>query len=174
MTPNLKPLVTLRVSDKERKRFFDNTMPEPNTGCWLWTSYLSGCGYASITINKRVMNASRVSYSMLKGEIPKGLYVLHTCDNRLCVNPDHLFLGTQKENIIDMHKKGRGRVNFGQRSSTAKLSDKDAKDIVKMSGNGISDSEIAEKYDVTVGTIYRIRSGNGWNKVTGLPKPIRK
>lgn len=91
-------------------RFFRYAFPEPNTGCWLWGASLKEgkCGgYGQLKVNGKEVTAHRVSYMIHKGPIPKGLYVLHTCDVRSCVNPDHLFLGTQKDNIHDMMKKGR-------------------------------------------------------------------
>lgn len=81
---------------------------EKTDSCWLWTGARSG-DRGWIWYNKRYQLAYRVSFQMLKGQIPGGLFVLHSCDNGLCVNPDHLFLGTQKDNIQDAWKKGRMR-----------------------------------------------------------------
>lgn len=90
-----------------QERLSNNTMFEPNTGCWFWTGPLRK-GYARITMpDQRKVSVHRLSYQIYKGEIPIGLLVCHHCDNRLCINPDHLFLGTYQDNATDMVRKGR-------------------------------------------------------------------
>lgn len=97
------------------KEIFENKfMPEPNSGCWLWTASITPNGYGKIGIwagGKKTFIAHRVSWTLYKGHIPKNICVLHKCDNRLCVNPNHLFLGNKKDNTRDMIKKGRSRLN---------------------------------------------------------------
>jgi len=75
--------------------------------CWLWNASTDGNGYARFVINRKSVIASRFSYKSFVGEIPNGLFVLHKCDNPKCVNPEHLFTGTQTDNMQDMLKKGR-------------------------------------------------------------------
>ena len=89
--------------------FWDHTIPEPNTGCLLWLGH-SYDRYGNFKIKGKGVRAHRYAYELTYGPIPTGLCVLHGCDTPLCVNPEHLFLGTQKENAMDREAKGRGRI----------------------------------------------------------------
>lgn len=94
------------------KRFFDKV--NKTDTCWLWTAGSRGkTGYGAFKINGKVIDSHRVSYEIHKGEIPKGMYVCHTCDNRKCVNPEHLFLGTAKDNWQDGFDKKRIKLLGG-------------------------------------------------------------
>jgi hypothetical protein len=98
------------------ERIFESSVPEPNSGCWIWMKTLSNAGYGAMTVSKGVTkSAHRMSYSVFKGPITNGLLVLHKCDIPCCVNPDHLFLGTHSDNTQDMIKKGRQRKFSGIR-----------------------------------------------------------
>ena len=88
-------------------RFNAKWTPDPGTGCWLWTASLTGPGYGQFGVKGRVELAHRVSYELHVGAIPDGLCVLHRCDVRHCVNPNHLFLGTHSDNSRDCVSKGR-------------------------------------------------------------------
>jgi len=82
---------------------------EKSSQCWQWTGGKTWDGYGRIKLNGKTVMAHRVAYAMLKGEVPKHLILCHTCDNPSCVNPDHLFLGTHKDNALDREAKGRSK-----------------------------------------------------------------
>ena len=82
---------------------------ENENGCWIWSGNKTAHGYGKMCVNGVGTAAHRYSYSVHKGPIPDGMFVCHTCDTPSCVNPDHLFVGTPKDNYDDMMKKGRGK-----------------------------------------------------------------
>lgn len=92
-----------------KKRLIENSIPIPESGCWIWLKQanIHGGGYGRISINNKVEKAHRVSYRIFIGEIPDKLFVCHHCDTPSCINPYHLFIGTNLDNQKDMHKKGR-------------------------------------------------------------------
>lgn len=93
-------------SELTTKRFMKSVSPEPMSGCWIWTGAMQNA-YGKIRVMMKDVRAHRASWEIHKGPIPNGVCVLHACDTPLCVNPSHLFLGTQTENMDDRQKKGR-------------------------------------------------------------------
>lgn len=145
-------------------RFWEQV--EKTETCWLWTGYLAG-GYGRITFEHTFagrMPAHRASMLLHHGEIPEGKFVLHKCDNRLCVRPDHLFFGTQQENIADMHAKGRSRVAIGEHHGFAKLTEAQVREIRSI--KGVTTRAMAETFGVSHGQISRIRLRYDWKHVS--------
>ncbi len=125
--------------------------------CWIWTGSLGGDNrnYGSFNVNGRTKRAHRVSYELYKEKIPKGLLVLHSCDNPSCVNPEHLFLGTQKDNMQDMSNKGRSLR--GDKSIMSKLTNEQVLEIrSKYIPKKYSTRTLAKEYGVSPYVIYCI------------------
>jgi hypothetical protein len=150
------------------ERFEEKFTPEPNSGCWLWTASADNGGYGTIAAYGKVQKAHRVSWIMNKGKIPAGLNVLHRCDNPACVNPDHLFLGTQAENVADMVTKGRQRTvpRFGTDNPQAALDEETVWAIRAMLKMKLfSQIEVSRSYGVSPMTISRIANNQSWTHV---------
>jgi hypothetical protein len=95
-----------------RRRFFEKV--KKTKKCWLWTGHKDPNGYGRIAMGRELLEKShRMSYMIHKGPIPKGLVVMHICDNPPCVNPDHLQIGTNADNLNDSYKKGRHKMRAG-------------------------------------------------------------
>lgn len=105
------------------QRFWEKV--QKTDGCWLWLAYKQPRGYGQFKHQGRMRLAHRFSWELTNGLIPEGECVLHTCDNPACVNPEHLFLGTQLDNSLDMYEKGRQAPSpacAGETNGRAKLS----------------------------------------------------
>jgi hypothetical protein len=162
-----------------KDRFFNYVEFIPFSDCWYWLGALVGGGYGVITLSvdetsKRtkwgkapIRLAHRFSYELHNGEIIKGQFVLHKCDTPSCDNPRHLFLGTQKENMQDKIKKGRQAFVQGAYHPSAKLNEKEVKQIWELKGK-LSQSKIAEKFNTTQTTVSGIHIGKAWNYITGI------
>jgi len=135
-------------------RFESNYIPEPNSGCWLWLASVDKDGYGQFLYGKR---AHRYSYEYYNGVIPAGVCVLHKCDNPSCVNPEHLFLGTNRDNINDMVNKGRSLS--GIKNPAAKLTEDDVSNI----RNDLRPIRIiAKDYNVGKSQIHNIKTNTSW------------
>lgn len=128
----------------------------PHLGrCWEWTAGIC-MGYGAFFMNGCNSGAHRISWKITNGEIPDGLFVLHKCDNRLCVNPSHLFLGTQQDNIDDMILKERIISPLGEDNGQHKLNDRQVIEIRQAYENGdFNTNKMAYKYGVS-GTLIRL------------------
>ncbi len=141
-------------------------MPEPNSGCWLWLGCDHGDGYGVISSHSRQTFAHRASYEAFRGPIPVGMHVCHKCDNRACVNPEHLFIGTPVENMRDRDRKGRTARVRGADSASAKLTDLQ---VLAIYYDPRRQYDIADDYGINQGTVSNIKTGKRWAHVTGHP-----
>ena len=150
------------MSKTIEERFFDNISPGGN-GCWDWSGYIDVGGYGRYTYKSKSLRAHRVSWEIYHGDIPEGLCVLHKCDNRCCVNPDHLFLGTIQDNAIDMCNKGRHCDVSGYNNGRSKLT-KDIIDVIRSDYNkgGITVKSLSIKHGVHKSTIFRAVNHHSW------------
>lgn len=146
------------------ERIMDKSIPEPNSGCWLWTAAHNPNGYGFMWSGSKREYSHRLSYTLFKGPIPSGLNVLHKCDQPACVNPDHLSVGTQSENLRDMVRKGRNtKVALkGSKNPKAKLTDADIAHIRGANKRPGYLYELAAIYGVSRSTICAIRNRRGW------------
>jgi len=148
------------------------------SACWEWIGAIKENGYGNFNGSAGTNSAHRYSYEMFVGDVPPGMDVCHSCDNRACVNPDHLFIGTRKDNMQDARRKGRlssGEkhsiaIRTGTRIPGAKLSDNDVRLILRRVKSGHRSSQIAPDFNVTPGAVNAIKRGATWAHITGIRK----
>lgn len=133
--------------------------------CWIWTGAKNRKGYGQISIKNKIKAAHRVSYEVHKGEITCGMIVCHNCDIPSCINPDHLFIGTVKDNTQDMLIKKRNRPIIGSSNGNSKLKNADIVEIKHMISSKVKLVEIAKKFNVTPENIAEIRNGKTWGHI---------
>ena len=145
------------------RRFMDKV--HTSEGCHLWTAGKTAAGYGQFRYGGRALYSHRVAYTLTHGEIPAGAVVCHSCDTPACVNPAHLFLGTEQDNKDDMVRKDR--VQHGMRHWNRRLAPPDVEAIrAEYSRGGISQSALARRYGVDPSVVSRIMTGDAWRRVT--------
>lgn len=148
------------------ERFDAKYKVNPETGCWEWTAYRMKEGYGVLGIRGHYTDrAHRFSYKRFRGPIPPGMLVCHTCDNPPCVNPEHLFLGTNADNVADRERKGRGRRAIGSLAGHAKLNERKVLRIKQRLAAGANQSAVARQYGVDQCAINHIARGRTWRHV---------
>lgn len=150
-------------ASKRRERLFEKI--EKTDGCWFWTGRLDEHGYGVVTLSspKRTGRVHRMIWEMERGPIPEGLSLLHACDTPRCVNPGHLSIGTQRDNMADAKRKGRMAV--GAQHGGARLSDADVLQIRALGSSGRYHYDIAKDFGVSKGQISHIIAGKGWRHI---------
>ena len=134
------------------------------SGCWEWQRSLNPKGYGAFCLSCRTISAHRASWIIHKGNIPTGMHVLHKCDNPRCVNPSHLMLGTNCDNVRDRVQKGRSARPLGLRNS-AKLTPDQVLKIRAMRARGDRNTDIAKTFGVADSTISMIVHGHNWDSL---------
>lgn len=139
-------------------RFEERVQPEPNSGCHLWSGAMRARGdYGKVRWGGKDFSAHRISWELYVGPVPDGLCVLHKCDTPACVNPAHLFLGTQADNVRDMISKGRDYDKSGHGNPRAKLTPQQVMEIRGMPRR--NQAEIGQVYGIAQSSVSRIQRG---------------
>ena len=130
--------------------------------CWEWEACKNDSGYGMFNFSGQTRKAHRVAYQFYVGEIPEGMCVCHQCDNPGCVNPAHLFLGTPKDNLDDMYRKGRQRIPLGENRAFAKLTSAQVKEIRARCARGELQREVGKLFGVGQPRISTIVNRKKW------------
>jgi hypothetical protein len=160
-------------------RFHESYTADPNSGCWLWLGATNtkdqNLRYGSLSVNGKNVLAHRYSWVLHYGEIQEGMHICHKCDNKLCVNPKHFFLGTPKDNMHDMFTKRGGNPNpnfpytyHGEDHLQAKLTADIVKDIFF---SGEKTSVLTKKYGISRTRVQKIRNGRAWKHLNLRKQP---
>lgn len=141
------------------------SIPEPNSGCLLWMGPKEQQGYGALSFKRKVLKTHRIAWELANGPIPAGMCVCHKCDNRLCVEPTHLWLGTQADNQADKIAKGRQARNRhirGEAVSTARLTDAQ---VLAIRSDTRKQRVIADDFGIDQSHVSKLRSGQRWGHI---------
>lgn len=162
------------------ERLYSRIKKNPHSECWEWQGSTRR-GYGRLIVGsrkdgtRRNESAHRLSYLFSIGSIPDGMEVCHKCDNPLCINPAHLFVGTKKENAADRDRKGRNIVFTGEEQPRSKLTKKMVKDARwERVFQGTSFQKLADKYGVSKKTMQNAVKGITWKCVPYMPEPPKE
>lgn len=148
------------------KRFEEKYIPVTESGCWLWIAASKGeksGGHGTFVLRgKERMGAHRASWILHNGPIPEGMQVLHKCDIGSCVNPRHLFLGTQQDNIEDMVRKGRQRGTVGSRHHNTNLNERDVRFMRALHAKGVHKKWLGQIFGLKRSMVWNITAGKNW------------
>lgn len=142
------------------ERLDRHSIPEPNSGCLLWTATGTPDGYGGIRVGHRMVGAHRAAWTVAFGAIPDELHVLHKCDVRACINPAHLFLGTNADNVADRERKGRRVAPRGIESGLSKLNEAA---VLTIRADRRRQTDIARDHGIGQSHVSAIKRGLVWN-----------
>lgn len=149
-----RELTLIPYQPKSTETMFSSKYQLTATGCWEWCGKLDRYGYGSLTVHGKLYKAHRYSYEQYYGAFDSSLHVLHHCDNPKCVNPQHLFLGTNRDNIEDKVNKGRSKIQY------KRLTENETKAILSQLPHKHK-KELATEFGVHISTILRIQAKYG-------------
>lgn len=157
------------TADGQKQRFMLKVATGQDGTCWRWIGAFNQNGYGYFLLGGRLMHAHRASYALFRGDVPKDKNVCHACDNRWCVNPDHLWIGTQRQNVHDAMAKGRSvpppRTDWRNRIKPhhwQRLSVDQAKEIIRRLARGEKHELIAQDFGINSRTVSKIKLGQRW------------
>jgi hypothetical protein len=147
-----------------RERLEAQYIPEPNSGCWLWVSFTHRGGHGTIydASKGRKVFAHRASWELHRGTIPPGMCVLHKCDTASCVNPDHLYVGDQQQNVRDREERSRGARPKGVKNGNARLTEAD---VLAIRADPRKQVEIAVTYGIPQTHVSNIKRRQNWGHI---------
>jgi hypothetical protein len=155
-------ILMYEYTEKDIIRFWSKVKKSStdNNNCWIWIGALNEKGYGRFKLGRKMIKAHRFIMSVYNSFPTPDIQVLHTCDNPSCVNPSHLFFGTNNDNMQDKKYKGRGTI--GEKNPGAKLTERD---IISIRQDGRSKQELADAYDISVGAIDNIIKRRRWKHI---------
>ena len=142
------------------ERFWDKV--DITGACWNWTGSTTGVGYGHLKVEGKDVAAHRFAYSLIYGIIPDGLCICHHCDNKACVKPSHLFLGTYSDNQQDSVTKGRKNSPQGEASGMSKLVENDVHEIRRLHERGVNQTILGKMWGISGQHIGRIVNRKRW------------
>jgi len=167
---NKKPLRNYDQSKPaSMRRFIQKMVTVTPSGCWEWNGFRDKRGYGQQQFKGRVRGAHRISFEVFNGQIPERKMVCHHCDNPPCVNPDHLFCGTQKDNMADAASKNRTYKPIGELSNTSKLTDEQVLSIrTDFAGGKMGYGDLSRRYNCSKLNIYYIVTMKTWHHLPDM------
>lgn len=162
----IKKMKGEKILNNDKNRFLSYVSIANDNGCMIWTGVIGNCGYGQLQLlSKKFIRAHRMSYKYFKGDLGTDMLVCHTCDNKKCVAPEHLFLGTPAENMTDMINKNRSRKVKGNCHYMSKINEDDVLKIRNLKKSGKTYLEISKIFNVHMQTIASIIQGRSWSHV---------
>ena len=154
--------ITAEIKPHHKQKFWERLEHTPE-GCWEWTRALTKAGYGAMGLKRGVVETThRISWRLANGTIPEGMNVLHKCHNRKCCRPEHLYIGTQKDNVRDMLEAGRAGGRKGETHHKAKMTSEQIAEIRQKRAEGQTGTSLAKEYGLAHSGIYRIVNNRGW------------